>query len=352
MQCKRRCAFCCGPGNRAYVVDSGNRTGRIQARPAPCERECKLYVVTHREPSPVEWLWFHLSPWGPGVVTSHTVYFGIVITSSEAWDTLWEPINICRAELNYRGPIAKLEVRYVAFVRLGLSVTGRAQLWHTYLVTLLSFVAQLYTPLDKDLIKVNHIMAKFMPVSTWLPCDLIGSVTFSIRVSRYPQPVLAECHAWWCGRQARAYGLCLADHLCTPKGKPMLDIVRRCFNILAPLVAWNKLARAGQGVLNGIRSMDSKLVTRFVRRGVAALSARDHVARLCGHHWQWDEGMMSLRTLAESGGSGYEKIIMLSCLRNGLITDRRARHWDPEWTGDGQARYQCGVCGQPASCTP
>ena len=88
--------------------------------------------------------------------------------------------------------------------------------------------------------------------------------------------------------------------------------------------------------------------------GVEWLSfwARDHEVRLCDRHWQWDEDMMSLRTLADADGSDFEKIILLSWFRNGVITDRRARHWDPEWTGVKHARRRCGICDHDAVCNP
>ena len=182
---------------------------------------------------------------------------------------LISPIGPCRAELNYRAPIAKLEARCLVFIRFHLSVTARGQVWNTYLVTLVSYVSQIHLPSDAGLRRINTIMGKFMQVSRWLASDLIGSATFTIRVVRFPQPVIAECYAWWCGRQATAYGSELPNFLCSPQGSVMRNVVRRCSNLLLPLACWNSLARAGQDMINGVKAIDGRLLTRFVRRGMA-----------------------------------------------------------------------------------
>ena len=163
-------------------------------------------------------------------------------------------------------------------------MTARGQVWNTYIVTLLSYVSQIYLPSDADLNRINKILGWFMKLGRWLPAELIGSVAFTIRVVRFPQPVVAECYAWWCGRQARVHGADLPNFLCSRDGCFMLRVLRLCAGLLLPLACHNALARAGQDVINGVRLMDAKLLARFVRKGMAAHWTDCHRIRLKDKH--------------------------------------------------------------------
>ena len=103
-----------------------------------CECECKLFVLTAREPTWEEWVILHNLPWGAQVVVAQVLYLGITLTSREAWRQLDNNVREYRSNVNFRSPIAKAEERVGLFVRVRLSVTSRGQVWNTYIVTLFS----------------------------------------------------------------------------------------------------------------------------------------------------------------------------------------------------------------------
>ena len=119
----------------------------------------------------------------------------------------------------------------------------------------------------------------------------------------------------------------------------MLGIVRLCANLLLPTACYYPLARAGQDMINGVKLLDTKLLARFVRKGMAAHWTACHCVRLKEKHWPWAESIMSLRSIAVSLGTDYEKIVLLRWLLDGVPSNRRTRLWKPGHANDSPARH-------------
>ena len=136
-------------------------------------------------------------PWGAEVVVAQVLYLGVILTSRRAWRHLATDVLAYRSDANFRGPLAKAEERVLLFLKIRLSVTARGQVWNTYIVTLFSYVSQVFDPTPFITARINRLRiyeASSLVAGRWDWSRNVGASAHEIPVGPRGAACCVEVH--------------------------------------------------------------------------------------------------------------------------------------------------------------
>ena len=177
---------------------------------APCGCNSKLVMVPHRALRQDELACLDGTPWGLNVVQSNAVYLGIVVTSWEAWgigdDSFCladEAVEHARARLNYVGPMAKAALRISQLAKTKVSPLQKGNAWNVYVITLFSYVAQLYLPTADVCSKMDKHLWHYLG-HKWLGVGQVTCLRTLLGHSAAPQGIWEYACGIFANRWCRA----------------------------------------------------------------------------------------------------------------------------------------------------
>ena len=265
-----------GLANTNNIVTEGY-CRKSWSTPYTCNCQCKLNVIPHRALTIKEWGIADATPWGARVVKESGVYLGLYLTSKWRWSIGSSPRDQAqtatwRTQINYKQPIAKARKRTQDLLHVGLNLGGRVLAWNVYIVSLFSYVGQVYYPDTITAQSIHGIASQAMHSQWWIGIEGLYSFATSLQWKNAPTRIEAIAAGGIVANALRSVGNAWTNdgHNRSTHTDDAAHILRECRDICedprTPPHVSKLLNNIDKSLQQNINSNSIKLIGRCIKK--------------------------------------------------------------------------------------